>query len=103
MYKQVRKTHARVERTEHFVRLISYSTLICEVCTDTKHVFLSPFARCSATTRRHLSEFLEGFGISYYAAKDCLTKPSYEGVTRSNGYTLQVNKDDRFKYNKAWY
>ena len=103
MYKQVRKTHAWVERTTYFVRLASYGTLVCEVCLDNKNVLLSPWARCSATTRRHLSEFLEGFGISYYAAKDCLTKPSCKGVAHSNGYTLQVSTDDRFKYNNVWF
>lgn len=103
MYKQVRKTNAWIEREGSTVRLLSYSTLVCEVHTDSKHVLLSPWARCSATTRRHLSEFLEWFGISYYAAKDCLTKRSCKGLTHSNGYTLQVSTDDRFKYNNVWF
>ena len=101
MYKQVRKTNAFIEHSDNFVRLVSYNTLICEVRIDTKQVLLSPWARCSATTRRHLSEFLGMFGILYYAAKDCLEKPSREGVTLANGYTLQVSTDDRFKYNNV--
>lgn len=44
MYKQVRKTHAFIEFEGATVRLMSYSTLICEVHTDSRHVLLSPVA-----------------------------------------------------------
>lgn len=69
MYKRVRNTNAWIEREGDTVRLKSYDTLICEVDKKLKHVLLSPSARCSRTTIRHLSSFLREFGISYYAAK----------------------------------
>lgn len=72
MYRQVRKTHAFIEHEGSTVRLLSYSTLICEMHMDSKHVLLSPAAMCSRTTIRHLSEFLHDFCISYYDIKPCL-------------------------------
>ena len=60
MFKRVRNTNAYVERDGSVVRLMSYNTLVCEVHTDTRHVLLSPAARCSRTTIKHLSEFFGG-------------------------------------------
>lgn len=99
MYKQVRKTHAWVEREGSTVRLLSYSTLVCEVHADSKHVLLSPFARCSNTTIRHLSKFLRDFGISYFEVKPCLMDSSHETVVTPNGFTVYVSQDPRFKFN----
>ena len=55
MYKRVRNTNAWIERDGGVVRLMSYNTLICEVNTDTRTVLLSPAARYSRTTIKHLS------------------------------------------------
>lgn len=101
MYKQVRKTHAWVEREGYTVRLLSYSTLVCEVHTDSKHVLLSPAARCSRTTIKHLSEFLGEFGISYYAAKAVLISPDCNRVEAYNGYTIYVSDDPRFRFHET--
>ena len=98
MYKRVRNTNAFVEREDSVVRLMSYDTLICEVHTDSRHVLLSPAARCSNTTIRHLSEFLREFGISYYAAKAVLVSPEYDRVEVHNGYTIYVSEDARFRF-----
>lgn len=98
MYKRVRNTNAWIEREGSVVRLMSYDTLVCEVHTDSKHVLLSPAARCSRTTIRHLSEFLSEFGISYYAAKAVLVSTDYESVEVYNGYTIYVSEDPRFKF-----
>lgn len=98
MYKRVRNTNAWIERDDSVVRLMSYDTLICEVHTDSRHVLLSPAARCSRTTIRHLSEFLDEFGISYYAAKAVLVSPDNELVEAYNGYTIYVSYDQRFKF-----
>ena len=101
MYKQVRKTHAWVERECNTVRLLSYSTLVCEVHTDSKHVLLSPAARCSRTTINHLSEFLREFGISYYAAKAVLVSPDCDHVETYNGYIIYVSEDPRFRFHET--
>ena len=98
MYKQVRKTNAWIESEGSTVRLLSYNTLVCEVHTDSRHVLLSPAARCSRTTIRHLSEFLKSFEISYHEIKPCLMDPSYETVATSNGFTVYVSEDPRFKF-----
>lgn len=98
MFKRVRNTNAYVEREDKVVRLMSYSTLVCEVHTDSKHVLLSPAANCSRTTIRHLSEFLREFGISYYAAKAVLVSPDFDRVEKYNGYTIYVSEDPRFKF-----
>lgn len=98
MYKQVRKTNAWVEREGCTVRLLSYSTLVCEVHTDSRHVLLSPAARCSRTTIKHLSEFLREFGISYFAAKAVLVSPDSSRVEKYNGYTIYVSEDPRFRF-----
>lgn len=97
MFKQVRKTHAYVDCEGSTVRLLSYSTLVCEVHTDSKHVLLSPAARYSNTTIRHLSEFLDGFGISYIEVKPCLMDASHETVATPNGFIAYVSDDPRFK------
>lgn len=101
MYKRVRKTNAWVEREGSTVRLLSYSTLVCEVHTDSKHVLLSPAARCSNTTIRHLSEFLKDFGISYFEVKPCLMDASHETVTTPNGFIAYVSDDSRFKFHET--
>lgn len=102
MYKRIRKTNAWIEREGCVVRLLSYSTIVCEVHTDSKHVLLSPAARCSRTTIRHLSEFLKDFGISYYAAKAVLASPEFERVEKYNGYTIYVSEDPRFKFHETY-
>lgn len=99
MFKRVRNTNAYVEREGHIVRLMSYETLVCEVDKVSKQVILSPAARCSNTTIRHLSEFLRGFGISYYAAKAVLVSPNCDIVEKYNGFTIYVSEDERFKFN----
>lgn len=101
MYKQVRKTNAWIEREGSTVRLLSYNTLVCEVHTDSKHVLLSPAARCSRTTIRHLSEFLKSFEISYFEVKPCLMDASHETVAASNGFTVYVSEDPRFKFHET--
>ena len=98
MYKRVRNTNAWIERDGSVVSLISYETLVCEIDTDSRHVLLSPAARCSRTTIRHLSEFLREFGISYYAAKAVLVDPSHETVSAYNGYKISVSMEPRFKF-----
>lgn len=98
MYKRVRQTNAWIERDGSVVRLMSYDTLVCEVHTSFKYVLLSPAARCSRTTIRHLSEFLGEFGISYYAAKSVLVDPSHEPVTVYNGFKISVSGEPRFRF-----
>lgn len=99
MLMQVRRTNAWIERDSDFDKLYSYSTLVCEVHHASKHVVLSPAARCSRTTIRHLSEFLKSYGISYAKAKSCLIDSTHETVEHDNGYTLYVSDDARFKFN----
>lgn len=98
MYKRVRNTNAWIERDGSVVRLMSYDTLICEVDTGSRTVLLSPSARCSRTTIRHLSTFLREFGISYYDAKAVLINPSNYPVTTDNGYSISVSYHPRFKF-----
>lgn len=98
MYKRVRNTNAWIEREDGVVRLMSYDTLVCEVHTDTRTIVLSPAARCSRTTIKHLSEFLREFGVSYYAAKDVLLDPSHEPVTAYDGFTIYVSDEPRFRF-----
>ena len=98
MYKRVRNTNAWIEREGSVVRLMSYETLICEVHKDSKQVLLSPAARCSRTTIRHLSAFLREFGVSYYAAKAVLSNKYSDRVETCNGYTIYVSYDPRFKF-----
>lgn len=101
MYKRVRNTNAWVERDGSIVRLMSYETLVCEVDTDKRTVLLSPSARCSRTTIRHISDFLGEFGVSYYDAKTVLTDPSYKPVTTESGFKISVSGDPRFKFRPA--
>lgn len=98
MYKRVRNTNAWVERDGSVVRLMSYNTLVCEVHTDFRYVLLSPYSRCSKTTIRHLSDFLRGFGISYYDAKAVLVDQSYNPVTTKNGFKISVSGEPRFRF-----
>lgn len=98
MYKRVRQTNAWIERDGSVVRLMSYATLVCEVHTDFRYVLLSPAARCSSTTIRHLSEFLRGFGISYFDAKAVLVDPSYKPVTTESGFKISVSGEPRFRF-----
>lgn len=98
MYKRVRNTNAWVERDSSVVRLMSYDTLVCEVNTDTRTVVLSPAARCSNTTIRHLSTFLCEFCVSYFDAKAVLVDPSHEPVSTENGFKIFVSYDPRFKF-----
>lgn len=99
MYKRVRKTNAWIEREGSTVRLKSYDTLICELDTEFKTVLLSPSARCSRTTIRHLSDFLEEFGVSYYAAKYVLVTPDCDRIEAYDGYIIYVSYEPRFKFN----
>lgn len=102
MFMRIRKTNAWIEREGSTVRLISYRTLICEVHTDSKHVLLSPAARCSNTTIRHLSEFLNGFGISYLEVKPCLMDSSHEtAIKTENDFLAYVSDDLRFKFKET--
>ena len=98
MYKRVRNTNAWIEREGSVVRLMSYNTLVCEVHTAFRYVLLSPAARCSSTTIRHLSEFLKEFGISYFDAKSVLVDPHYKPVTTENGFKISVSGEPRFKF-----
>lgn len=98
MYRRVRNTNAWVERENGVVRLMSYDTLICEVHTAFRYVLLSPAARCSRTTIKHLSEFLREFGISYYDAKSVLVDPHYKPFTTENGFKISVSGEPRFKF-----
>lgn len=98
MYFRVRKTNSWVSKDGDVISLISYNTLICEVNTDTRTVLLSPAARCSRTTIRHLSEFLREFGISYYDAKKVLVDPHYKPVTTENGFKINVSEEPRFRF-----
>ena len=98
MYNRVRNTNAWIEREGSVVRLMSYKTLVCEMDTDSRNVMLSPSARCSRTTIRHLGEFLREFGISYYDAKSVLVDPSYNPVTTENGFKINVSEDPRFRF-----
>ena len=98
MYKRVRKSNAWVERENGIVRLLSYNTLVCEVHPDTRTIVLSPSARCSSTTIRHLSEFLKEFGVSYYDAKAVLVDPSRDAVLTDNGFMIYVSEDRRFRF-----
>lgn len=101
MFKRVRNTNACIEHEGSTVRLMSYNTLVCEVNVVSKRVLLSPAARCSHTTIRHLSEFLHDFGISYYAAKAVLVSPDCNRVEKYNGYTIYVSDDPRFKFHET--
>lgn len=98
MYKRVRNTNAYVERDGSVVRLMSYDTLVCEVHTAFRYVLLSPAARCSRTTIRHLSAFLRAFDISYYDAKAVLVDQSYKPVTTENGFKINVSGEPRFRF-----
>ena len=100
MFYRVRNTHAKVFFDNvNTWRLYSYETLVCEVNTSSMHIILSPAARCSRTTIRHLSEFLKKFDVSYYAAKAVLTSPDSERREKMcNGYTISVSDNPRFKF-----
>ena len=98
MYKRVRQTNAWIEREGSVVRLVSYSTLICEVHTDFRYVLLSPSARCSHTTIKHLSEFLREFGISCFDAKAVLVDQDYRPITTENGFKISVSGEPRFRF-----
>lgn len=98
MYKRVRNTNAWVERKGSVVRLMSYNTLVCEVHTGFRYVLLSPSARYSRTTIRHLSDFLREFGVSYFDAKAVLVDPSHEPVTTESGFKINVSGEPRFKF-----
>lgn len=101
MFKRVRNTNAWIEREGSVVRLISYNTLVCEVNTDFRYVLLSPSARYSRTTIRHLSKFLGEFGISYYDAKTVLVDQSYKPITTDNGFKISVSREPRFRFRKT--
>lgn len=98
MYKRVRQTNAWIEREGRVVRLMSYDTLVCEVDTNSRIVLLSPAARCSRTTIKHLSEFLREFGVSYFDAKSVLVDQAYKPVSTENGFKICVSEDPRFKF-----
>lgn len=98
MYKRVRNTNAYVEREGSVVRLMSYDTLVCEVNTESRLVLLSPAARCSSTTIRHLSAFLREFCISYYDAKAVLVDKDHKPVSTESGFNICVSYDPRFKF-----
>ena len=98
MFKRVRNTNAWIEREGSVVRLVSYETLVCEVDTEKRLVLLSPAARCSRTTIRHLSSFLRELGLSYYVAKAVLVSPDCDRVEVYNDYTFSVSDEPRFKF-----
>lgn len=98
MFKRVRQTNAWIERDNGIVRLVSYNTLVCEVHPDTRTVVLSPYARCSRTTIKHLSEFLREFGISYFDAKAVLVDQEYKPVLTDSGFMIYVSEDRRFRF-----
>lgn len=101
MYFRVRKTNSWISKNGDVISLISYNTLICEVHKEFKYVLLSPRARYSRTTIRHLSEFLSSFGISYYDAKAVLVDPNYKPVTTDNGFKISVSGEPRFRFRAA--
>lgn len=98
MYKRVRNTNAWIEREGRIVRLMSYNTLVCEVNTESRLVLLSPAARCSHTTIRHLSAFLREFCISYYDAKAVLVDQEHKPVSTESGFKVCVSNDPRFRF-----
>lgn len=98
MYKRVRNTNTWIEREGSTVRLKSYKTLICEVDTDARTVLLSPSARCSRTTIKHLSAFLKEFGVSYFDAKAVLVDQEHKPVLTAGGFNICVSYDPRFKF-----
>lgn len=98
VYKRVRNTNSWIEREGSVVRLMSYETLVCEVDTEKRLVLLSPAARCSRTTIRHLSSFMRELGLSYYAAKAVLVSPDPDRVEVYNDYTFRVSCEPRFKF-----
>lgn len=98
MYFRVRQTNAWISKEGDVISLISYNTLICEVHKDSRTVLLSPHARYSRTTIRHLSEFLREFGISYYAAKAVLIEPCNKPVSTESGFTIYVSDEPRFRF-----
>ena len=93
----MRNTNAWIEREGSVIRLMSYETLVCEVDTEKRLVLLSPAARCSRTTIRHLSSFLRELGLSYYAAKAVLVSSDCDRVDVYNDYTICVSDEPRFK------
>ena len=98
MYYRVRHTNSWISKDENVISLISYNTLICEVHTDSLTVILSPHARYSRTTIRHLSKFLSSFDISYFDAKAVLVDPSNKPVYTENGYKISVSYETRFRF-----
>lgn len=102
MFYRVRNTHAKVffDNVNTF-RLYSYETLVCEINTSSMHIALSPAARCSRTTIRHLSDFLKQFNVSYQTAKKVLTSDRQKVIEHENGYTIYVSKDPRFKFHET--
>ena len=101
MYKRVRNTNAWIEREGDTVRLKSYDTLICEVNTESRIVLLSPAAKCSRTTIRHLSSFLREFDISYFDAKAVLIDPCHEPISTENRFKIKVSYEPRFKFRET--
>ena len=102
MFYRVRNTHAKVFFDNvNTYRLYSYDTLISEINTSSMHIALSPAARCSRTTIRHLSEFLKQFNVSYQTAKKVLTSDRQKAIEHENGYTIYVSKDPRFKFHET--
>lgn len=100
MFYRVRNTNANVFFDNvNTWKLFSYKTLVCEVNTSSMSIALSPAARCSRTTIRHLSVFLKKFDVSYYAAKAVLVSPDCNHVETYNGYTIYVSEDPRFRFN----
>lgn len=98
MYFRIRKTNAWISKDGDVISLISYNTLICEGHKDSRTVLLGPHAMYSRTTIRHLSEFLNGFGISYYSAKSVLVSPDCDHVEVCNGYTICESYEPRFRF-----
>lgn len=101
MYKRVRNTNSWIEREGSVVRLMSYETLVCEIDTDSRTVMLSPAARCSRTTIRHLSTFLREFGVSYFDAKAVLVDQDHKPVLTEGGFNIFVSYDPRFKFRET--
>ena len=98
MYYRVRHTNSWISKDENVISLISYNTLICEVYICSRDVLLSPHARYSRTTIRHLSEFLSSFNISYSDAKAVLMDPCNKPVYTESGYKITVSNEPRFRF-----
>lgn len=76
----------------NYIALVSYNTLICVWQRKGRVLYVGPNYNCSATTRRHVSMFLDRmcFGIYYRHIKECFTKAF-------NPYTGEIINTEMFE------